>query len=195
MSLQLIAPCSFEESIRRSRFRAYAAPIQTEADTLRVYEQAADPGANHNCWAWRLDGRGRFNDDGEPAGSAGRPMLALLESRNLDGVMVIVTRYFGGIKLGVGGLIRAYGGSAGKCLDQGEWQKKVRWLRCELVADFDLSGTVHQLLDRYGAEKQSESFSERGMVLQLSLTESSLEPLRKDLAEASRGQAKLWLSR
>ncbi|NRB72652.1 MAG: YigZ family protein, partial [Xanthomonadales bacterium] len=60
MSLQLIAPCSFEETIRRSRFRAYAAPIQSEADTLRVYEQEADPGANHNCWAWRVDGRGRF---------------------------------------------------------------------------------------------------------------------------------------
>lgn len=195
MSLQLLEPCRFEDTIKRSRFIAQAGPVSSEADTLAFYESVADPSATHNCWAWRLDGRHRFNDDGEPGGTAGRPILGVLEGRALDGVMVVVTRHYGGVKLGVGGLVRAYGGTAARCLDRGQTRERVRRLRCELVADFALAGVVHQLLDSHGARKLGEAFDERGMVLDLEVPQGAVEALRKDLESASRGQARLWLRR
>jgi len=114
----LTVPASFEVNIKRSRFIAHASRVDSQADTLEFYESVADPTATHNCWAWRLDYQYRFNDDGEPASTAGRPILSAIEGKGLDNVMVVVIRYFGGIKLGVGGLIRAYSGSTSKCLDQ-----------------------------------------------------------------------------
>ena len=69
---QLAAPCHYEETIKKSRFVVHAAPVNSQAETLEFYESVADPGATHNCWAWRLDYVHRSNDDGEPSGSAGR---------------------------------------------------------------------------------------------------------------------------
>src|SRR3546814_18000784 len=74
------------------------------------------PDATHNCWAWRIGDDYRSNDDGEPAGTAGRPILAAIDGQGMDRVVVVVTRWFGGIKLGAGGLVRAYGGTAAECL-------------------------------------------------------------------------------
>jgi len=195
VSLRLLEPCRFEETIRRSRFVAHAAPVASEADTLAFFEFVADPSATHNCWAWRVDGRHRSNDDGEPGGTAGRPILAVLEGRDLDRVMVVVTRHYGGIKLGAGGLARAYGGTAAKCLDRGRTEERVPTVQCELVADFELAGPVHQLLERHGARKLGERFDERGSTLDLEVPRPAVEPLRRDLQAASRGQARLWISR
>lgn len=195
MSRQLRAPCQIEVNIKRSRFVAHASPVSSEAETLAFHARVADLAANHNCWAWRIDGRHRFNDDGEPGGTAGRPMLAVLEGRDLDGVMVVVTRYFGGIKLGVGGLIRAYGGAAAQCLDQGKYQKRIQWRRCEIVADFALAGPLHQLMEREGARKLGETFSDKGVRLDLEVPQTQIEPLRAAITELSRGEAKLWISR
>lgn len=195
MSLKLLAPCEFEETIRKSRFIAHAAPIEREADTLAFHERVADPRATHNCWAWRLDGRYRFNDDGEPGGSAGRPILAQLEGRDLDGVMVVVTRHFGGIKLGVGGLVRAYGGTAAKCLDRGRTEVIVPRLTCELSMGFSDTGPVHQLLERHKVEKTGERFDDEGVVLTVSVPRDHLQALREDLERSTRGAGRLWISR
>ncbi len=195
MSLQLLGPAQFEATIKRSRFVAHAGPVQSEADTLAFFERVADPAATHNCWAWRLDLRYRFNDDGEPSGTAGRPLLAVLEGRDLDGVMVVVTRYYGGIKLGVGGLVRAYSGTAARCLDQARTAPRVRWLACELVADFSLVDPLHQLLERHGAAKRDERFDERGVTLDVRVPQDRLEAMKSELEDISRGQARLWLKR
>ncbi|MEE4174761.1 MAG: YigZ family protein [Xanthomonadales bacterium] len=195
MSLKLLAPSVFEETIRKSRFIAHAAPIASEADTLDFYERVADPKATHNCWAWRLDGRHRFNDDGEPGGTAGRPILAQLEGRDLDGVMVVVIRYYGGIKLGAGGLVRAYGGAAAKCLDRAKTETVVPRIACELTLAFGDTGLVHQLLERHGVDKLGERFTDEGAVLSVSVPRDRLPALREDLEEVSRGSARLWISR
>jgi uncharacterized YigZ family protein len=195
VSQRLLEPARYEETIRRSRFVAHAAPIGCEADTLSFHESVADSSATHNCWAWRLDGRYRFNDDGEPGGTAGRPILAALEGRDLDDVMVVVTRYYGGIKLGAGGLVRAYGGTAAKCLDRASTAPYVPMIRCELSVDFPDSAAVHQLLTRHGVQKQSEDFQASGVTLHLEVPRDAVEPLRKDLDSASRGSARLWISR
>jgi uncharacterized YigZ family protein len=195
MSLRLLAPCSHEETIRKSRFIAHAAPIAREADTLAFHDRVADPRATHNCWAWRLEGRHRFNDDGEPGGTAGRPILAQLEGRDLDGVMVVVTRYYGGIKLGAGGLVRAYGGTAAKCLDRGKTEVIIPRVNCELSLDFADTAAVHQLFDRHGAQKSGERFTDDGVVLAVSVPRDKLATLREDIERLTRGSGRLWISR
>jgi uncharacterized YigZ family protein len=187
----LAAPCRFEQTIKRSRFIVHAAPATSQKETLDFYESVADPAATHNCWAWRVDGVHRFNDDGEPGGSAGRPILATIEGRGLDRVIVVVTRYFGGIKLGIGGLVRAYGGCAAKCLDQASLLEIQNKLSFSLAADFSMSDVVHRLLNQFGAVKLSESFAGSGMELTVEVIESRFSPLADALAEASRGQVRL----
>ncbi|NND45167.1 MAG: YigZ family protein [Xanthomonadales bacterium] len=189
----LAGPCTFEEVIRKSRFVAHAAPVSNEAETLAFYERVADPGANHNCWAWKLDHLYRSNDDGEPSGSAGRPILAAIEGRELQQVMVVVTRWFGGIKLGIGGLVRAYGGCAAKCLDRGELITSVPRQDYELRVDFALVSVVHQLLDQFGAEKRDEQFDADGLVMTIRVASSDARRLAEALADASRGAARMRL--
>jgi uncharacterized YigZ family protein len=190
----LAAPCRYEELIRKSRFVACAAPVHSQAETLAFYESVADDGATHNCWAWRIDHVYRFNDDNEPGGSAGRPILAAIEGRELQGVMVVVTRWFGGIKLGIGGLIRAYGGCAAKCLDRAEVIELLPQLECTLQADFSLASVVHQLLQQFDAEKLDERFESRGMQLKIRVAQSRFEALSAALADASSGAARLSIT-
>ena len=187
----LTSACSFEETIKRSRFLAHASPARSQAETLEFFQSVADPSATHNCWAWRVDGVYRFNDDGEPSGSAGRPILSVIEGRSLDQVMLVVTRYFGGIKLGVGGLVRAYSGCAAKCLDGGRLVTIRKRLRCSLKADFAMVDSVYRLLDRFKAEKINESWAGEGLEIQLEVNESELGALREALSEASRGAISL----
>ena len=187
----LAASSRYEETIRKSRFIAFAAAVKTQADTLAFYESVADLQATHNCWAWRIDHIHRSNDDGEPSGSAGRPILAMIEGRGLEQVMIVVTRYFGGIKLGIGGLVRAYGGCAAKCLDRAEI---VQWLprsECELHIDFALTASVHSLLEQFDAEKMSEDFDQSGIRLKITVEDSRFAALNAALADISRGRAEL----
>jgi uncharacterized YigZ family protein len=189
--LTLSGPCRYEEVIRRSRFIAYADRVKSQAESLAFYESVMDPRATHNCWAWRINLQVRFNDDGEPASSAGRPILAAIEGRGLDQVMIVVTRHFGGIKLGVGGLVRAYGGTASKCLDRAGPVEIVPGITCRLEADFALAGALHQLLERHEARKQEESFAGEGLILQIRLPARQLAAFKAELAEISRGRARL----
>lgn len=187
----LAGPGRYEEVIRRSRFVAHAARVRSEAETLAFYESVADPQATHNCWAWQLDGRQRCNDDGEPGGTAGRPILAAIEGHGLDRVMVVVTRYFGGVKLGVGGLKRAYGGCAARCLDRARSVEIVPTVNCRIEADFGLSGPLHQLLDRCGGKKLEERFEGEGLRWRVALPRDELAAFGDALAQISRGEARL----
>lgn len=185
------AQTRFEETIRKSRFIAVAAPVSSQQATLDFYESAADPAASHNCWAWRIDGTYRSSDDGEPGGSAGRPILAAIEGRDLNRVMVIVTRHFGGIKLGVGGLVRAYGGCAARCLDGGRIVALRPRKLCLLKIDFSLAAAAYALLDEHEAARQGERYDEDGLELRFSIPADRVEHLEKALAGVSRGEAHL----
>ncbi len=187
----LAGPARHEETVRRSRFVAHAAPVASEADTLAFFERVADPRATHNCWAWRLDYRHRCNDDGEPGGSAGRPILAAIESRGLEQVMVVVTRYFGGIKLGIGGLVRAYGGCASRCLDAGSTVVHSPQSEFVVETDFALGATLHQLLEAYAAVKLEEDFVGDGLRLRIALAANRAQAFDAALADASRGRARM----
>lgn len=116
MPYTLAAAVSFEEEIKKSRFQVLAAPVENEQAAKAFLELHKDISTTHQCWAWKIGHDVRFNDDGEPSGTAGRPILASIEGNELTNVIVLVNRWYGGIKLGTGGLVRAYGGCAGKCL-------------------------------------------------------------------------------
>lgn len=104
------APAEAGTRERGSRFLAYAWPVENEGQVRELLESLRKKyyDATHHCYAWRIGGHERANDDGEPAGTAGRPILGQILSRGLSNVLVVVVRYFGGTKLGVPGLIAAY---------------------------------------------------------------------------------------
>ena len=119
--LSVCSPCSYEKVIERSRFIAHCehAGSEEEARAFIAEVRARHSLATHNCYAFVADQTGnvmRFSDDGEPQGTAGMPILDVLKSKKLFETAVVVTRYFGGIKLGAGGLVRAYAGTAAEAL-------------------------------------------------------------------------------
>lgn len=191
MSFSLAAPAQFEDVIRKSRFLAHAAPVEDEAAAMAFLEQVADPAANHNCWAWRIDNGVRFNDDGEPGGTAGRPILSVLEGRELDGVMVVVTRWFGGIKLGAGGLVRAYSGTAARCLDGAQRVRRHAMTECRIEAPFEHDAAIRALLEKEQAMVITERYTPDGVMLDFSLRSDRLQRLASATRDASRGQARL----
>jgi len=189
--MTLAAPVSIETTIKRSRFVAHAARVNSQAETLDFFESVADPAATHNCWAWLLDHQYRFNDDGEPASTAGRPILAAIEGKGLDHVMVVITRYFGGIKLGAGGLVRAYGGSASKCLDHADVIEVLPTVERTITAGFEWTGQGYSALESCSAVKLSERFQDDGVHVRVRLPSSELPRLKALLRDSTRGEAKV----
>ncbi|MFM2342215.1 MAG: hypothetical protein RLZZ592_1868, partial [Pseudomonadota bacterium] len=110
MPQTLAAPVHSDLLIKKSRFIGCVQPMADRAGALEVVARlkAEHPGAAHVCWALLAGGQSAANDDGEPGGTAGRPMLDVLRHQDLEGVLATVVRYFGGVKLGAGGLVRAY---------------------------------------------------------------------------------------
>ena len=189
--LTLGKAASFEETIKKSRFIAHAARVNSQAESLDFYESVIDPQATHNCWAWRIDFKVRSSDDGEPSGTAGRPMLNVIERRQMENVMVIVTRYFGGIKLGVGGLVRAYSGTTAKCLDKAGVVELFPMQEYKLIAGFEWAASVHGLLEQFSAIKLEETYNDEGLVLKIRCREADYGKLAVALRDASRGQVKI----
>ena len=137
-------PVTFSQDIKKSRFIAFAAPVTGEEDAKNFLAAHSDPDANHNCWAWRSGQTYRFSDDGEPSGTAGKPILQAIDGQALDNVAVLVIRWFGGILLGSGGLMRAYGGTAAACLRLGETSPVIAYVSATLSCPFsDLALVNH----------------------------------------------------
>ncbi|MFI6308204.1 YigZ family protein [Amycolatopsis thailandensis] len=136
-----------EIEIRRSRFLCALAPVASEEAAREVIaaRKKADPAARHHCHAFVLgaDGRTqRSSDDGEPAGTAGTPMLEVLRRRELTDTVAVVTRYFGGVLLGAGGLIRAYGQAVSEAVDAIGVREYRRLRLVEVVVDYDRAGRL-----------------------------------------------------
>ncbi len=152
--LTIEAPCTAELRERASKFLAYAFPIESEAACQAALDEVRKlhPKATHHCYAWRLGmdkNRYRANDDGEPGGTAGRPILGQIDSFGLTNVLVIVVRYFGGTKLGTSGLIQAYKASAAEALQQAEIVEKT------IESVFRLDFTYAVMNSLMGAIKKS----------------------------------------
>jgi uncharacterized YigZ family protein len=195
MYLTLAALAEAETRVRGSRFLAIAAPAETEDEARALLERRRREmfDATHHCSAWRLRGGvWRANDGGEPSGSAGAPILAAIDGAGVEQCAVVVTRYFGGTRLGVGGLIRAYGESAALALDAAPRRAAVPALRLRIRYPYEHTSAVMRALERAGAEEVEHGFAESGSVaeLTLSLPETGepalLEMLREQTAGAVR---------
>ncbi|MEZ5650764.1 MAG: YigZ family protein [Burkholderiaceae bacterium] len=149
----LAAPVGAETIVRKSRFIARVTPVADRAAALLLVqaERIAHPNATHVCWALLAGGDSAANDDGEPGGTAGRPMLEVLRLQALDGVLATVVRYFGGVKLGAGGLTRAYGGAVAEALRGAEKVPRVPLRTLAFMIPYSLEGRVRHLLSEYEA--------------------------------------------
>lgn len=188
MSFTLVGPCEFREEIRKSRFITLAAPISSAAQAQAFIEQNSDLDATHNCWAWKLADQYRSNDDGEPGGTAGRPILAAIEAQEFDQVVVLVIRWYGGIQLGTGGLARAYGGGANKCLQQAQRLPLINRVPLNLSCSFSELVLVKLRIAELNGLVQNEDFTANGVELSLAVGPEQIETLRQQLADLSRGR-------
>jgi len=179
-----------EELINGSTFVAFVAPIDSVAAAAALLERvkAEHPDASHHCWAYKFDEVMRFSDDGEPAGSAGRPMLEVLLKRDLEHCATVVVRYFGGKKLGIGGLVRAYGGGVAKALDLAGVREVVDTDSLEIRADFADTDTVLRALANL-SDEVATSFDERGLVAVIEVPSSERLAVERLLADITRGAA------
>jgi len=185
----LAQPCRHQEEIRKSRFLAQAAPVESTEQALAFVREVGDPTATHNCWAYRIGQDYRFNDDGEPGGTAGRPILQAIEGQAMDRVAVVVTRWFGGIKLGAGGLVRAYGGTAAECLRLAGRVPIVAMARLGLRCDFAELALLKARLKDLQAEVEHEAFGADGVELQLRLPDSRVAEACLRISDISRGRS------
>ena len=188
MPFTLVGPCEFREEIRKSRFITLAAPISNAADAQAFIEQNSDLNATHNCWAWKLADQYRSNDDGEPGGTAGRPILAAIEAQEFDQVVVLVIRWYGGIQLGTGGLARAYGGGANKCLQQAERLPLITRVPLSLSCSFSELALVKLRVAELNGLVQQEDFTANGVDLAIAVGPEQVEVLQRQLADLSRGR-------
>ena len=141
-------------SIKKSRFIGCAQPVQDRAQALAIVQalRAQHPGANHVCWALLAGGQSAANDDGEPSGTAGRPMLDVLRHQQLEGALATVVRYFGGVKLGAGGLVRAYTDCIAQALLQAQKVERVAMSRLKCSIPYALEGTLRREITQASAQ-------------------------------------------
>lgn len=186
--------CEFREEIRKSRFITFAGPVSSPGEAQAFIEQHSDLNATHNCWAWKLGAQYRSNDDGEPGGTAGRPILAAIEAQDFDQVVVLVIRWYGGIQLGTGGLARAYGGGANKCLQQAERVPLINRQGFSLTCSFSELNLVKLRLSEADGLIEEENFTANGVQMGIAVSPERVETLRRQLADLSRGRILLHSS-
>lgn len=189
MAQTLAAPVHSELLIKKSRFLGCVQPVADRAAAQAIVAQlrAAHPGAAHVCWALLAGGQSAAVDDGEPSGTAGRPMLEVLRHQDFDGVLASVVRYYGGIQLGAGGLLRAYTDSIAQALRDARKIPivKQRELRCTLP--YALEGLLRREIEAVGARLSSiEHGAQVSCVFRLA--ESDAPALIARLNEAGQGR-------
>ena len=187
---------SSEIKVKGSRFIGYATTIRDkqEAESFIGKISRKHHDATHNCFAYRI-GIGdravfRYSDDGEPSGTAGKPILEAIDGRELAHTVCVVTRYFGGTKLGTGGLARAYGECAAVTLDQGDKIKKYLTHTVRIAFEYDLTGVIMGLVSEYECKIESTHYktdTDMTLIVRLSL----LERFRQALIDATAGKVKI----
>ena len=180
-----------EEIIKKSTFIAIVAPVTSVNDAMSFIQQYSRENVTHNCWAYKVGQNYRFNDDGEPSGTAGMPMLKAIEGQEFDNTAALVIRYYGGIKLGTGGLMRAYGGSVNRCLQESGFET-IQDLEIVLLSvPFQYTQSVHNLVKKYDAQIKSEDFNENGAMINIELLSDRKDIFIKESINLSKGLIQL----
>lgn len=181
------------EEIKKSRFITLVAHTDgiTAAKAFVEQVRADHPDARHHCWAWVAGAPDDsqqlgFSDDGEPAGTAGKPMLAQLMGRGIGEITAVVVRYYGGVKLGTGGLVKAYGGGVQLALNQLPTVLKVPLTEYTLLCDYAQLSGIEALLKQYDGLIVQSDF-QAAVLLRVALPQTRLGELSLRLADMSRG--------
>ena len=193
MPFSLSAPAHHELVIKKSRFIACVQPVASreEAQARVAQLKAEHPDAAHVCWALLAGGQSAANDDGEPGGTAGRPMLDVLRHQDLQGVMASVVRYFGGVKLGAGGLVRAYTDAVAQALLSAEKIPLIQQAQLACSVPYALEGLVRREVELAQAQLQTVAHGSV-VTLHCALPETQAAALVARLSETGRGQL-VWL--
>ncbi|MZE75854.1 YigZ family protein [Streptomyces xinghaiensis] len=186
-----------ETEVKRSRFLTTLAPVATEADARAVIRRVRErhPGATHHCWAYVIGASGavqKSSDDGEPGGTAGVPMLQMLLRREVRDIVAVVTRWFGGVQLGAGGLIRAYGGAVGQTLDVLGTVARRPVRLATVTVDHQRAGKLENDLRATGRTVREVRYGDR-VRIEIGVAEGDLDRFRGWLADATAGAAALEL--
>lgn len=192
---QPIATCQHELKVKGSRFIADIFPVKSEAEAMERLDSVRkrEHGATHHCYAFVL-GTGddllhRVNDDGEPAGTAGKPIYAVLAGAAITNVLVVVTRYFGGVKLGKGGLIRAYGGVIQAALPMLRTEKFIPQVMMSCEVSFEQSNLVYRIIETFSATLVDQQYSDH-VAITFKMPRHLAEKAAWELYQASNGQLK-----
>lgn len=190
--LTLAAPAEAQFREKASTFLALAAPAASEAEARAVLaaREKLHWDATHNCSAWLLrDGVRRANDAGEPGGSAGAPILAAIEGAGVTDCIVIVTRWYGGTKLGVGGLVRAYGDAAAQALYAAPRLRGTYAERLAITYPYAHTAAVMRAVERAGAEEMEHGYADGGSagIIRVSVPRGRVAALGDELREATAG--------
>ena len=193
MNATYFVPCGESESEfteKRSRFIGRVQRVETEADARAYIESVRKKhyDARHNCWCYALHEGGvvRYGDDGEPQGTAGQPMLNVFQREGVENVVCVVTRYFGGVLLGAGGLTRAYAKSAKDALDAAGKARMTLWTRLRINLPYPLLERLTRLSEDNGGIAESSVYSSEVSVT-LRLSKEKTEPFVAALTELSGG--------
>ena len=178
--------------IKKSEFIAYAYPVNSREEAMfhveQLRKQYAD--ARHHCWAYIIGDPDNttsagLDDDGEPNGTAGRPILNVLQHKSIGNIIIIVVRYFGGIKLGAGGLTRAYAGSAQAAVDEMTLSAYVAMAQVQILAKFATEAQCRYIVDSLNGSIDNVAYSKQ-VTLTVTLAEADINNLKESLAVAGR---------
>ncbi|WP_130392355.1 IMPACT family protein [Cupriavidus agavae] len=189
----LAAPVHAEIEIRKSRFIALAVPVADRDAAMAVIHdlRTTHPTATHVCWALLAGGQSGMSDDGEPSGTAGRPILEVLRHHDLDGVLAAVVRYYGGIKLGAGGLVRAYTDAIAGALKDAPRVERIAYATLTVEVDYADEPRVRRWIDQSAADGCSLADTAYGALatLTIRLPAALREPATAALRDATHGRA------
>jgi uncharacterized YigZ family protein len=184
-----------EQEIKKSRFITTVAHAPDKEAALKLIDtvSAAHPSASHNGYAYVAGNPSSgaeigFGDDGEVAGTAGKPMLSVLQHRNIGEVVVVVTRYFGGVRLGAGGLVRAYTSSVTSALDELPLKKAEPMLELSVTIPYQYESAVRHVLEKSGIAVADATYTEE-VKISAQVPESSAGDITGEIMNATRGEA------
>lgn len=177
---------------KKSEFIGYAKRCETEEEAKAFVQEIKNKHkqATHNCWAYMIGenmGTQRYSDDGEPQGTAGIPILEVMKKQGVTDCAIVVTRYFGGIMLGAGGLTRAYTKGASIALKSGGVVEKVRGAKLSLHLDYDLLGKVQYICNQNSWHIEDTEYSDR-VIVNMLIPKDLWESVEKEFIEASNGK-------
>lgn len=190
-------PVSFSEEIKKSRFICYLQPVKNLEEAKQFWQQvrAEHPDARHHCWATVAGAPNDsqqygFSDDGEPSGTAGKPMLNVLLGSGLGEICAVVVRYYGGILLGTGGLVRAYGNGVQQALKLAKTIIKIEREPYQLVCQYPQWAWLEPMLKHFDVEILQQQFTDQ-VCLTLAIAPEEASLLDQQLSERSAGQLQL----